>query len=85
MAAVLVQTWLFGGRSVLIPCSHAAHQERPNQREYRNSWIRQKYRNYKRLVEVWFDGYKKYFYKMYPELVVRVLVTGHRKSLVGSK
>ncbi|KAK2160946.1 hypothetical protein LSH36_124g01017 [Paralvinella palmiformis] len=64
-----IRTWLFGGRSVLIPCSHAAHQERPNQREYRNSWIRQKYRNYKRLVEVWFDGYKKYFYKMYPELV----------------
>ncbi|KAK2167002.1 hypothetical protein LSH36_32g00042 [Paralvinella palmiformis] len=98
-----IRVWLFGGRVVQVPCSHAAHMERQHQRDYRQEphsqwypimkkgitiskvcgipcyicqlialkrfgWDKYINRNYRRVVDVWFDDYKKYVYRMKPQL-----------------
>jgi polypeptide N-acetylgalactosaminyltransferase len=61
-----LRTWLFGGQVVSVPCSRVAHLEAPGFRDYRANFTKYTERNYKRVVEVWFDDYKKYFYLSKP-------------------
>ena len=53
-----------------VPCSHVAHLELKESRSYRAKWTALIEMNYKRVAEVWFDDYKKYFYMMRPHLKV---------------
>jgi polypeptide N-acetylgalactosaminyltransferase len=61
-----LRTWLFGGRVLTVPCSRIAHLETKRGRDYRKNYTKVISRNYKRVVEVWFDDYKKYYYHYNP-------------------
>jgi polypeptide N-acetylgalactosaminyltransferase len=61
-----LRTWLFGGQAISVPCSRIAHLEADHAREYRRNYTELIARNYKRVVEVWFDDYKKYYYLYNP-------------------
>ena len=53
---------MFGGRVVNVPCSHAAHFEAARYRDYRLAWGLSIVRNYRRVSDVWFGNYSRYFY-----------------------
>ena len=53
-----------------VPCSSAGHYERKGYRDYRQSWNHMIFRNFKRLVEVWFDEFKDIVYQYQPQIKV---------------
>lgn len=56
--------WMCGGRMIDIPCSRFGHIFRINKPFLQpGSSIDFIYRNYKRIIETWFDEYKKIAYK----------------------
>eukprot|EP00397_Hematodinium_sp_SG-2012_P033298 GEMP01035559.1.p1 GENE.GEMP01035559.1~~GEMP01035559.1.p1 ORF type:complete len:429 (+),score=54.29 GEMP01035559.1:307-1593(+) len=63
------KSWRCGGRIDLVPCSRVAHYFRkPSNRPYDVS-IPTLLRNYRRLVEIWFDDKdKEIFFKLRPTL-----------------
>ena len=65
-----LRVWLFGGRVLNVPCSHIAHYEKRGSRGYRVEWKPIILRNHKRIAEVWWDDYKKYFYYYNPDMAV---------------
>ncbi|XP_065670493.1 N-acetylgalactosaminyltransferase 7 [Hydra vulgaris] len=75
--------WQCGGRSLWVPCSHVSHVYRGHSCSSCHSgdmgrkWsgIPLSLRNYKRLIEVWFDDkYKEFFYTREP--LARFIDTG---------
>ncbi|KAK2193092.1 hypothetical protein NP493_17g06021 [Ridgeia piscesae] len=69
-----LRVWLFGGRVVNVPCSHAAHLERTGHRNYRVGRLEHTWVNHKRVAAVWLGDYIKYFYYYNPRS--KVLDTG---------
>jgi polypeptide N-acetylgalactosaminyltransferase len=67
----LWQVWLFGGEVVTVPCSRAGHFEAAGSRAYRDNFTNVIQTNYKRIVDVWFDEYGRYFYLHNPNLAVK--------------
>lgn len=63
------KAWRCGGRIEVHPCSRIGHwfREVP-QRPYEVK-VDSVVRNYKRLIEVWFDEYKPHFYKVKPDAI----------------
>ena len=70
-----VQVWMCGGRSVWVPCSRVSHVYRGHSCSSCHSGsLSNKFggqpttlRNYKRVIETWFDEeYKEYFYTREP-------------------
>ncbi|XP_072031622.1 N-acetylgalactosaminyltransferase 7-like [Amphiura filiformis] len=66
--------WMCGGELLWVPCSRVGHVYRilgrvpysaPN-----GSMLMLSERNLKRVVEVWFDDYKEYFYRSKPEALL---------------
>ncbi|XP_022083079.1 N-acetylgalactosaminyltransferase 7-like isoform X1 [Acanthaster planci] len=66
--------WMCGGSLIWVPCSRVGHVYRilgrvpyssPN-----GSMMMLSERNLKRVVEVWFDDYKEYFYRSKPEAML---------------
>ena len=70
MDSLHFQVWLCGGRVVNVPCSHAAHMEQPGSRDYRATWQQVINKNYRRVIEVWADDFKKYFFQYTPRVRV---------------
>ena len=69
------KVWMCGGRSVWVPCSRVSHVYRghscsschPGSLGDRFAGVPTTLRNYKRVVETWFDEeYKEYFYTREP-------------------
>lgn len=54
-----------GGRIEILPCSHVGHIFRKHA-PYSNTLTDFISYNNKRLAEVWLDGYKEFFYFMFP-------------------
>ncbi len=67
-----LQTYLWNGRVLGIPCCHAAHLEDDLTRDYRykEGLGKMTDNNYKRIVEVWLDEYKDTFYYYNPDILV---------------
>jgi polypeptide N-acetylgalactosaminyltransferase len=60
---LIFRTWLCGGRVEYLPCSHVAHMYRQH-RYSEKSKGKGGYRwNMDRLVELWMDDYKKFYYQ----------------------
>ncbi|XP_030845866.1 polypeptide N-acetylgalactosaminyltransferase 13 [Strongylocentrotus purpuratus] len=62
------KTWMCGGRIEILPCSHVGHIFRKHA-PYSNTLTDFISYNNKRLAEVWLDGYKEFFYFMYPSAI----------------
>ncbi|OQR75988.1 polypeptide N-acetylgalactosaminyltransferase 13-like [Tropilaelaps mercedesae] len=60
--------WQCGGKILIAPCSHVGHIFRDYHPYKFPAGKDTSAINTKRAVEVWMDGYKKYFYLMRPEL-----------------
>jgi glycosyltransferase involved in cell wall biosynthesis len=61
------KVWRCGGRIEVHPCSRVGHWFREVEQRPYPLMLECFVKNYKRLVEVWFDKYKNHFYKMKPE------------------
>lgn len=61
--------WMCGGRMIDIPCSRFGHIFRSSKPFLTPGMsIDFLFRNYKRIIETWFDGYKEFAYLRQPEL-----------------
>ena len=57
-----------GGTLLQVPCSHVGHVFRKNLPYDLNESNKAIAENYQRLVDVWTDEYKKYFYRVNQDL-----------------
>uniref|UniRef100_A0A915DIQ3 Uncharacterized protein n=1 Tax=Ditylenchus dipsaci TaxID=166011 RepID=A0A915DIQ3_9BILA len=61
-----IRVWLCGGSVLVAPCSRVGHVFRMRRPYTGKPGVDTNLYNSKRTVEVWFDDYKKYFYKKQP-------------------
>lgn len=63
------RVWMCGGTLLILPCSHVGHVFR-KQTPYSFPGGTNKiiFKNNRRLIDVWTDEYKEYFYRMIPDL-----------------
>ena len=72
-----MQVWMCGGQLEIIPCSHVGHifrEKNPN--TFPGGVGDTLAKNNLRLIEVWMDEYKKYYYERRPDLQRRHLDYG---------
>ena len=55
-----------------VPCSKVGHIARDQPYSFLDDRLSVEMFNYRRIVEVWFDEYKKYVYEVYPDMKVIV-------------
>jgi hypothetical protein len=55
--------------------------ERPDQRAYRGGWEKYINANYRRVIEVWFDEYKRYVYEVMPHIKVNIVISLGDKAI----
>ncbi len=75
--AHFIQVWMCGGQLEIIPCSHVGHifrEKNPN--TFPGGVGDTLAKNNLRLIEVWMDEYKKYYYERRPDLQRRHLDYG---------
>jgi polypeptide N-acetylgalactosaminyltransferase len=63
--------WMCGGRILIHPCSHVAHifrRETPYKFLQSESIYATIFKNYKRVVLVWLDQYKRLIYAVNPDI-----------------
>ena len=64
-----IQIWMCGGELEIIPCSHVGHIYRErNPNTFPGGVTSTLARNNLRLMEVWMDEYKEYYYQRRPDL-----------------
>jgi len=77
------KVWRCGGRIEIHPCSRVGHWFRLDQARPYDVKVQNVVRNYKRLAEVWFDGHRKYFYRVKPE--ARGMKIGDVSSMIAMR
>jgi polypeptide N-acetylgalactosaminyltransferase len=66
---IFLKGWMCGATLYVVPCSHVGHVFRKHTPYTFPGGVENViYRNNRRLVEVWTDEYKEYFFKVKPEL-----------------
>lgn len=69
LCCVFVKIWMCGGQLEIIPCSHVGHIFRSrNPNSFPGGVGDTLTKNNMRLMEVWMDEYKEYYYKKRPDI-----------------